>query len=351
MSVFMYAVSAAAHMLTFFALLFMIVTLAVFERSVASRAHSYPVSDHFNGRRFFNPRMPKRTDERSEARSVAVWLFTRPRSNWQKRTVPTSKPPERVREGIRITYVNHATALVQFQGINIITDPVWSPRASPIPHVGPKRYVNPGIELNDLPPIDIVLLSHNHYDHMDLAALRAIARAHTPRIYTGVGNAAYLARKGIKGAADLDWWESRNDGTIKITAVPAQHFSARSVTDRNFTLWCGFVIEAASARMYFAGDTGFGPFVDDIAHAFGSFDLGLIPIGAYDPAWMMRPVHTDPEEALRMHDILNIRTSVAIHHGTFRLTDEPQDEPRERIERARGARDFRVLENGAAVLL
>ena len=186
---------------------------------------------------------------------------------------------------------------------------------------------------------------------MDRATLRSIARAHKPRIYTGLGNAAYLGRKGIKGAREMDWWDETTDGELRITAVPAQHFSARSVTDRNYTLWCGFVLEVRGERVYFAGDTGFGPFADDIAQRFDSFTLGLIPIGAYDPAWMMRPVHADPDEALRMHDILRIRTSIGIHHGTFRLTDEPQSEPRERIERDRGPRDFRVLDNGGAVLI
>lgn len=338
-------------MLTFFVLTFMTIAVVLFERSVASRKTYGKPGNHFDGKRFFNPDMPRRVDDESERRSVWVWMFTRPRSSWTHTPVTPVRPLERVHEGIQVTYVNHATVLLQFNGLNVITDPVWSYRASPFPFMGPARYADPGVTLDDLPPIDIVLLSHNHYDHMDLATLRHIAQKDKPRIYTGLGNTAYLARKGIEGAIEMDWWDTRSDGAMLITAVPAQHFSARSVTDRNYTLWCGFVLEVGSDRLYFAGDTGFGPFVERIAAKFGSFTLGLIPIGAYDPAWMMRPVHTNPDEALRMHDMLNIRTSVGIHHGTFRLTDEPQREPRERIERERRERDFRVLENGGTVLL
>ncbi len=295
--------------------------------------------------------MPPRREERPKSHSVWMWLLTHSRGNWRKPTVEQVKPRERVTDGLRITYVNHATVLLQFAGLNIITDPVWSYRVSPFSFMGPVRYAQPGIALRDLPPIDIVLLSHNHYDHMDIATLRHIMRTFHPRIYTGLGNAAYLERKGITGAVDMDWWERRTDGAVTVVSVPAQHFSARSLSDRNCTLWCGFVLETPLGNMYFAGDTGLGPFVDGIKKKYQSFVFGLIPVGAYQPAWMMRPVHTDPEEALRMHDLLNIRTSIGIHHGTFRLTDEPQNEPVERIERERGQRDFRVLPNGGTVLL
>ncbi len=347
----MYAQWTVADMLTFFAVVFMMILLVLFERSTASRAIRNDPNDHFDGRRFFNPDMPPRRDEGPKNRSVWVWLFTRSRGVWTTTSVSQSKPPERVHDGILVTFVNHATVLVQVGGVNIITDPVWAYRASPLPLLGPARYADPGVRFEDLPPIDIVLLSHNHYDHMDLATLRRTRRAWKPALCTGLGNAAYLARKGIPGARDMDWNDTVDVHGITITAVQAQHFSARSVTDRNYTLWCGFVLETKAGRIYFAGDTGHGPFIERIRARFGRFDLGLIPIGAYNPAWMMRPVHTDPDEALAMHDALNIETSVGIHHGTFRLTDEPQHEPRERIERDRGSRDFRVLSNGGTVLI
>jgi N-acyl-phosphatidylethanolamine-hydrolysing phospholipase D len=149
----------------------------------------------------------------------------------------------------------------------------------------------------------------------------------------------------------MDWWDVTDHAGIRVRAVPAQHFSARSVSDRNFTLWCGFVLETALGNIYFAGDTGYGPFISDIVKRYDSFICALIPIGAYEPTWMMRPMHTDPHEALLMHEALHIQTSIGIHHGTFRLTDEPQYEPKARIERERGVRDFRAVENGATVLI
>ncbi len=252
-------------------------------------------------------------------------------------------------EGILVTFINHATVLVQCAGINVLTDPMWSRRASPFSFMGPVRYADPGVRMDDLPLIDIVLLSHNHYDHMDLATLRTIVKKSNPRIITGLGNAHYLARKGMSGAHEMDWWDTVETRGFSVTAVPSQHFSARTLSDRNATLWCGFIIETPAGTIYFAGDTGFGSLVHEIAVRFPSIHLALIPIGAYDPAWMMQAVHTNPDEALKMHDILRATHSLGIHHGTFRLTDEPQDEPRERIEASRGGRDFRVLANGGTL--
>lgn len=345
----MYHPNTAADMLTFLVLVFMMVLVVIFERTVASRFHAHPLSNHFDGRRFFNPVIESagalRPSER-KSMSVWLWLLARDRGAWSVRDVVTSKPPERVNDGILVTYINHATVLIQCAGVNILTDPVWSRRASPFSFMGPVRYAAPGVLMDDLPPIDIVLISHNHYDHMDIASLRTIVMKWKPTIVTGLGNAHYLARKGITVAHELDWWERATVSDMKITATPAQHFSARSVSDRNATLWCGFVVESPAGTIYFAGDTGFGLFVHDIAVRFPSVDLALLPIGAYEPAWMMQPVHTNPDEALRMHDILKSKHSLGIHHGTFRLTDEPQDEPRERIEALRADRDFRALANG-----
>ncbi len=349
MSVFMYHPHTVADMLTFFIVIFMMVLLVIYERSVASRFHAHPQSGHFDGRRFFNPAIESAQALRpSERKSMSVWLWllARDRGKWAMRNVVTSKPPERVHDGILVTYINHATVLIQCAGVNLLTDPVWSSRASPFSFMGPKRYAAPGVRMDELPPIDIVLLSHNHYDHMDIASLRTIVSEWNPAIVTGLGNAHYLGRKGMKGAHELDWWDSTEVSGMKITATPAQHFSARSISDRNATLWCGFVIESTAGTIYFAGDTGFGSFVHDIAARFQSVELALIPIGAYEPAWMMQPVHTNPDEALRMHDILHAKHSLGIHHGTFRLTDEPQEEPRERIELLRRDRDFRALPNG-----
>jgi L-ascorbate metabolism protein UlaG (beta-lactamase superfamily) len=346
---FMYHASHTARMLDIFVVLFMIFGIALYERSIASHRFGGKSSDHFDGRKFFNPNLPT-VRAMHDSRSLVSWLLARHRGEWKNVAVSPVVPPARVHEGIRVTYINHATVLIQCAGLNIITDPIWARRASPFRFAGPKRYAGPGVRLDDLPQIDIVLLSHNHYDHMDIATLRHIAKS-DPRIYTGLGNTAYLRRKGIVGAHDLDWWESVMDSDVKITAVPAQHFSARSFFDRNHTLWCGFVLETPVGKIYFAGDTGYGPFVHKIAERFESFRLALIPIGAYDPAWMMQTVHTNPEEALAIHDELHIQTSIGIHHGTFRLTDEPQREPAARINAQRRDRDFQTLENGGFVAL
>lgn len=336
-------------MLTIFAIGFMIVFGGFFERSIRSHRFNGNVSDHFDGDRFFNtpPTTGRHPDRNNQ--SVWKWMLTRSRGEWKKVSVIPVVPAQRVHDGVVVTYINHATILIQCDGVNIITDPVFSYRASPLPFLGPARYADPGVRLKDLPPIDIVLLSHNHYDHMDLASLRVIHRAHKPRIYTGLGNAAYLSRKGIPGAHEMDWWDTATDGALSISAVPARHFSARSIGDRNHTLWCGFVVQTKKGNIYFSGDTGYGDFVHSIAERFAPFSLALIPIGAYDPAWMMQAVHTNPEEAIQMHDILRSAHSIGIHHGTFRLTDEPQEEPKERLEAGRGERSFSVLQNGGSV--
>jgi L-ascorbate metabolism protein UlaG (beta-lactamase superfamily) len=323
-----------------------------FNRSLSARRYIGEPSDHFNGSIFFNvrPTTQKQSDVPRQ-KSLIRWLLTRTRGAWNKKNVTPAIPAHRVTSGITITFINHATVLIQCDGINILTDPVWAYRVSPIPFLGPARYTNAGIRFEDLPPIHIVLLSHNHYDHMDLSILRKMYKTWNPRIYTGLGNAAYLKRKGIGNAHDMDWWDEIHDGTCLITAVPAQHFSARAFSDQNRTLWCGFVLKSSSGNIYFAGDTGYGSFVADIAKRFESFACALIPIGAYEPSWMMRPVHMDPAEALCVHRELSVQTSIGIHHGTFRLTDEAQDEPRTRIEAERAESDFRVLENGESIAI
>ncbi len=352
MIVFMYYQCITAYMLTFLLIVFMMVLLVAYERSVAARPYKGKISDHFNGKQFFSTGTGVQIEAQvGQRRSIWVWLFMLSREKWQMRAVTPSVPPERVHEGIRVTFINHATVLIQCDGLNIITDPVWSYRVSPFPFLGPSRYADAGVDFDNLPPIDIVLLSHNHYDHMDLTTLRKIVSKWNPRLYTGLGNAAYLTRKGIHGASDMDWWDETIDRSMEITCVPARHFSSRSLTDRNVTLWCGFVLQTKEGNIYFSGDTGFGSFVRDIAARFSPVKLALIPIGAYDPAWMMQPVHTNPDEAIAMHDILRSAHSIGIHHGTFRLTDEPQDQPRERIEAQKGERDFHALLNGGTVLI
>jgi N-acyl-phosphatidylethanolamine-hydrolysing phospholipase D len=241
---------------------------------------------------------------------------------------------------IAVTWIGHAAALLQIAGRNLLTDPMFGERASPLRHAGPRRWVRPGIPLAALPPIHTVLLSHSHYDHLDAASVRDIGRRwpeaewHVP-----LALGATVRALGARRITEHDWWETGADGPLTLTATPAQHFSARTPLDRNRTLWCGWVVEAAGRRVFFAGDTGYHPAFGDIARSLGPFDMALLPVGAYEPRWFMRPVHMNPEEALRAFGDLQIagRTEgvmVPIHWGTFKLTDEPMDEPPRRTRAA-----------------
>ena len=248
-----------------------------------------------------------------------------------------------------MTFVNHATTLIQMDGVNVLTDPIWSERCSPVSFAGPRRVVPPGLRLDQLPPIDVVLISHNHYDHLDLPTLRRVVEEHRPRILVPVGNRTLLDRAGVRGAEELAWWQSADvrDGAVRVSAVPAQHFAGRGFFDRDRALWAGFVISGPAGSAYFAGDTGFGPHFGEIRDRFGPPRLAILPIGAYRPEWFMSRVHASPDEALRAHRILGAKTSVGIHFGTFRLADDGQDEPRSGSRpAARERRPRRVFDLG-----
>ena len=228
---------------------------------------------------------------------------------------------------------------------NILTDPIWSERASPLSWIGPRRHRAPGIRREDLPRIDMLLLSHNHYDHLDLPTLRWLAGRGEFVTVAPLGVGKLLASAGIGRVEEMDWGRSRTFGAITIHAVPALHFSARGAFDRNRTLWCGYVIEAG-LTVYFAGDTAFGPHFAQIRERFGAPSLSLLPIGAYEPRWFMSPVHMGPEEALEAQRILGSGTSIAIHHGTFQLADDGIDTPKKRLSEADRPDSFLVLQNG-----
>ncbi len=243
--------------------------------------------------------------------------------------------------------VNHSTVLLQQPGANILTDPIWSYRCSPVTFAGPARHRAPGVEFERLPAIDIVLVSHDHYDHLDLATLRRlVARgggATTFLAPLGVGR--FLESKGIGPARELDWGDAASAGGVTVHAAPAFHFSGRTLWGRDQTLWCGYMIESAAGLVYFAADTGFGDHFSWIRERFGPPRLALLPIGAYQPRWFMSPVHMDPDEAVEAHRILGAETSVAIHHGTFQLADEAIDEAAGRL-RAIAPESFAILGNG-----
>jgi L-ascorbate metabolism protein UlaG (beta-lactamase superfamily) len=302
-------------------------------------------SDHFDGERFHNRERGRQTEG-----SFLKWQATREAGGvWPEHpeAMPGPPPPERVDDGrLRVTFINHSTTLIQMDGVNILTDPVWSERVSPVSFVGPRRHRPPGIRFDDLPPIDLILVSHNHYDHMDVATLR---RVHAP-IVTPLGNAALLRRHGIDGAIDLDWWEmTKHANGIETTVVPARHFSARALSDRNRNLWSGFVISGKSGHVYFAGDTGWGNHFAEIGRRFAPIRAALLPIGSYMPRWFMQPAHIDPAQAVDAHFALGARTSVAVHFGTFALGDDGEYDPVRDLHAAlagNGNPPFLVLDQG-----
>ena len=233
------------------------------------------------------------------------------------------------------TWVGHSTVLLQFGGLNVLTDPVFSQRAFPVQWAGPRRVMDPALSIDALPPLDVVLLSHSHYDHLDKPAVRRIANAHPRATWVvPLGLGAYIRGFGAREIVELDWWQETIVHGLRVTATPARHFSARRLGDRNKTLWCGFAVEMKGSRALFAGDTAYHPEFGDVGARCGPFDFVMIPIGAYDPRWFMHVVHTDPEEAVQIyrdliapHDGERPPLMLGIHWGTFRLTDEPMDEP------------------------
>jgi len=343
-----------------FALLFLIlfvpILIAIVGYSVSAPVYNGPVSDHFDGREFMTPGGA----EVHGLPQVLKWMLTRKRVPWKENNdaEPGKRPLAHFNDGIRITFVNHSTFLIQADGVNILTDPVWSKRASPFSLMGPRRMRPPGIKFEDLPKIHAVMLSHNHYDHLDIPTLRLLFGAHHPRIITPLGVKKFLDNESIAGATDLDWWdEVELSGNVKVQSVPAQHFSGRGMLDRNRTLWCGYVISTTAGKIYFAGDTGYHVSIfREIANRCGTLKIAIIPIGAYKPQWFMSPVHTSPEEAVRIHQELNPGISIGCHFGTFALADEGRDEPVIDLSNALSVsridpEKFIVMEEGQAAVL
>ncbi|MFS8037089.1 MBL fold metallo-hydrolase [Xanthobacter sp. AM11] len=294
--------------------------------------HSGAPSDHFDGMRFFNPDHPS-TDKslhdllrwRRQERVRGAWPAVPPLP------VAQDVPPAAIAGGIRVSMVGHATVLIQFKGLNILTDPVWSQRASPLPLLGPRRFTPPGIAFDALPPIHAVLISHNHYDHLDLPTLKRLWRAHRPRVIAPLGNDAVIRRKVPQIPVETGDWGARFALSDEVCAVihPANHWSARTLRDRRLALWGGFVLETGEGPVYFVGDTGYGSgeVFRAVRRAFGPPCLAIIPIGAYEPRWFMAPQHVDPREAVRILEDTGAAQALGIHFGTFRLTDEAQDAP------------------------
>jgi N-acyl-phosphatidylethanolamine-hydrolysing phospholipase D len=230
-----------------------------------------------------------------------------------------------------ITWVGHATLLVQVDGINVLTDPQWSERASPVSWGGPRRLSPPGLAFGDLPPIHVVIISHDHYDHLDLSTVKRLAETHDPLFLVPLGMKTWFAENGMNHVEELDWWQEREYQGVKFVCLPAQHFSQRTLWDGNERLWASWAILSPERRLYFSGDTGYFDGFKEIGRKLGPFDLAAVAIGAYVPPEIMKSVHTTPEEAVQTFLDVNARILLGIHWGTFDLAEEPLDEPPQRM--------------------
>lgn len=323
----------------------------------ACSSQRFPVSDHSNGSIFYNEDLTARTE--NNFFDILKWKLGSDPKEWPENLndnlTPDFTQPLKNSVGA-VTFINHATEFVQFEKLNLITDPVFSERVSPFSWIGPKRHRKPGASIAELPKVDLVVLSHNHFDHMDIPSLVAIDKKDSPTFIVPLGNKKYLEDNGIQDVVELDWWQhySTKDGSV-ITLVPMQHWSTRGLFDRFEALWGGYVIESSGLKVLFAGDTGYNRHFKEVEAKFGSMDLSLLPIGAYEPRWLMKDQHMNPTDAIQAHVDLKSKLSVGMHFGTFQLTDEGIEEPVTDLAMALAAEkldpsEFLAPKNGQTIL-
>jgi L-ascorbate metabolism protein UlaG (beta-lactamase superfamily) len=313
---------------------------------------SYPKSDHYDGKIFFNPNEPGQIS----FWDVLKWKLTSEKMDWP-RHLPNKKYPMRLLasdQKVSATFINHATFLIQLQGLNILTDPMFSDRASPFSFIGPKRVREVGISFDLLPPVDVVIISHNHYDHLDLKSLKMIDEKFHPLFLVPLGDEMTLLQEGILRVKPMDWWEEQRVKDVRFIFAPAQHWSSRKMWDKNTALWGSFMIDNGHQKIYFAGDTGPGKHFLEIRNRLGAPDLALIPIGAYKPEWFMKFHHLSPREAVAAHVDLKAQRSVAMHFGTFQMSDEAIDQPVKDLKSALNEfhishDEFMILDQGDAL--
>jgi len=313
---------------------------------------AWPLSDHFDGQRFHNPTLPKGFAPRI---SSAWRMIFEGRSRWPASVENMGAPAlttERLAGDIAVTFVNHATFLIQCGGLNILSDPIWSLRASPVEWFGPKRVRAPGVALDELPPIDVILISHNHYDHLDIGTLRRLSAKFSPIVLVAAGDRDLVRSAGFERVHEFDWWEDFEIRPgCKVTFAPTQHFSARGIRDRQKSLWGSYLIQDGDRLIYFGGDSGYSTHFSDIRRRLGSPDIALLGIGSYEPRWFMTPMHMNPAEAVQAHLDLGAGQSIGMHHGTFQMSSEAIDQPlldlRAAIEAAGvGTESFITLQEG-----
>ena len=286
-------------------------------------------SPHFKDGKFHNPASTNKTWFK-----VFKMLLTNKWADWPHWVDSPEGPTPEPRLGngeYQVTLINHSTVLIQLEGLNILTDPIYSDRCSPVSFAGPKRVRAPAIAFDKLPPIDIVLISHDHYDHLDLPTLKKIRKRDNPKIYMGLGVASRF--NNTQNLIEMDWWqESPFNSNLKVHFVPVQHFSGRSLFDRNSTLWGGFVLQFKNKNIYFGGDSGYADHYQKTFEKLGPMDFSILPIGAYEPRNFMAYAHMNPKDALKAHQDLKSKQSMGIHYGTFQLTAEPIDEPVDKLQ-------------------
>jgi len=333
-----------------FTILIVILLTVVIGKYLSTTPYKGPVSPHFNGKRFKNP------SGRSAKgfRDVGKYMQKRERDVWPPIVNPyvhTSAISRVPSSEIQYVWINHSTFLLQIDGMTILTDPIFSDYCSPVPVPPMKRHRPPGVSLDLLPDIDLVLVSHNHYDHLDKWSIAQISKRWNPQFICPLGNKTTVESMGASQVIEIDWYESSLFKTLNITATPTNHFSSRGLYDRNTSLWSGFMISGTERQIYFLGDSGYSDIFKEVRSKLGHIDLALIPIGAYKPRWFMGPIHISPEEAVQVHKDLQSPKSVAMHFGTFALAD---DNPERAItEFAKALKDqeisdteFSIIEEG-----
>ena len=291
---------------------------------LSTRPYNGPVSDHFDGKRFKNPSgvSAKGFDD------VIKYMRTREPDQWQQDPAPpllvgnlTDVPDD----ALQYTFVNHSTFFIQHGGVNLLTDPIWSERCSPFQFMGPRRMRAPGMLLSDLPKVHLVLITHNHYDHLDKNTVLQLISTHDPDFIVPLGVGDVITRWGGRVIGELDWYDPIPYRGLTVTATPCNHFSSRGILDRNTSLWCGYTLQSEHLSVYYTGDTGYSDVFCEIGEKLGPFDVSFIPIGAFKPEWFMGPIHISPAQAVQVHQDVQSRHSVAMHFGTFPLADDNRD--------------------------